>query len=117
MIIIFKDGKTKRNILIKKPNKKNKNLNENSKKLLSNITTPKKENDINIDSKLSKSFLKSNNTTMINDEGILELDEVKDAIIYYNLNKELNKDYLFEKFDYDFFIKKMKKKYFKFFIK
>ena len=117
LIIIFKDGKTKRNILIKKPNKKNKNLNENSKKLLSNITTPKKENDINIDSKLSKSFLKSNNTTMINDEGILELDEVKDAIIYYNLNKELNKDYLFEKFDYDFFIKKMKKKYFKFFIK
>ena len=117
LIIIFKDGKTKRNILIKKPNKKNKNLNENSKKLLSNITTPKKENDINMDSKLSKSFLKSNNTTMINDEGILELDEVKDAIIYYNLNKELNKDYLFEKFDYDFFIKKMKKKYFKFFIK
>ena len=117
LIIIFKDGKTKRNILIKKPNKKNKNLNENSKKLLSNITTPKKENDINIDSKLSKSFLKSNNTTMINDEGILELDEVKDVIIYYNLNKELNKDYLFEKFDYDFFIKKMKKKYFKFFIK
>ena len=117
LIIIFKDGKTKRNILIKKPNKKNKNLNENSKKLLSNITTPKKENDINIDSKLSKSFLKSNNTTMINDEGIFEMEEVKDVIIYYNLNKELNKDYLFEKFDYDFFIKKMKKKYFKFFIK
>ena len=54
---------------------------------------------------------------MINDEGILELDEVKDVIIYYNLNKESNKDYLFKKFDYDFFIKKMKKKYFKFFIK
>ena len=87
LIIIFKDGKTKRNILIKKSNKKNKNLNENSKKLLSNITTPKKENDINIDSKLSKSFLKSNNTIMINDEGIFEMEEVKDVIIYYNLNK------------------------------
>ena len=89
-------------------------VNENSKKLLSNITTPKKENDINIDSKLSKSFLKTNNTTMINDEGIFEMEEVKDVIIYYNLNKESNKDYLFKKFDYDFFIKKMMKKYFNF---
>ena len=114
LIIIFKDGKIKRNILIKKPNKKNENLNEKSIKISSNIATPKKENYINIDSKLNKSFLKSNNTMMINDEGIFEREGVKDIIIYYNLNKESNKDYLFKKFDYDFFIKKMMKKYFNF---
>ena len=48
---------------------------------------------------------------------MLEIDNIKDIIIYYDLNKQLNKDYLFEKFDYDFFIKKKMEKYFKFYKK
>ena len=48
---------------------------------------------------------------------MLKIDEVRDIIIYYNLNNESYKDYLFEKFDYNFFIKKKMKKYFKFFMK
>ena len=43
------------------------------------------------------------------------MDDAKDIINYNNLNKELNKNCLFEKFDYNLFKKKMKK-YFRFFM-
>ena len=69
------------------------------------------------DSSLNKTIGFSNNTTKIEEEGMLEMNDVKDIIIYYNLSKELNKDYLFEKFDYNFFIEKKMNNYFRFFIK
>ena len=111
--IIFKDEKNKPNIQIKKHSKENKNVEEKSKKIVTDKVTPKKENG----SRLSETLLISKNATIIEDEGMLEIDDIKDIIIYYDLNKELNKDYLFEKFDYDFFIKKKMEKYFKFFKK
>ena len=50
-------------------------------------------------------------------EGELGLDEVQDIIIYYKLNKEINKDYLFKKNDYIEFLQNRKKRYLRFFIK
>ena len=52
----------------------------------------------------------------ITDEGFLEMDEIQDIIIYFKLSKELYKDYLFEKNDYNLFIRKRMKKYMNFFI-
>ena len=39
-------------------------------------------------------------TTNIKEDGLLELNEVQDLIIYYKLDKESGKDYLFKENDY-----------------
>ena len=114
---MFKYDKNQCNFQIKRNNKQNKNIVEKKDKIEFEETINKRENDINYDSSLNKTVAFSNNTTKIEEEGMLKIDEVRDIIIYYNLNKESYKDYLFEKFDYNFFIKKKMKKYFKFFMK
>ena len=114
---IFKDEKNQHNIEIIKHNKQNKNIVEKNKKIEFKEAVSKRENDKNYYSNLSKTFEYSNNSTKSKDEGIFEIDEIRDLIIYYDLNKELNKVYLFEKFDYNIFIKKKMKKYVLFFMK
>ena len=114
---MFKYDKNQCNFQIKRNNKQNKNIVEKKDKIEFEEIINKRENDINYDSSLNKTVAFSSNTTKIEEEGMLKIDEVRDIIIYYNLNKESYKDYLFEKFDYNFFIKKKMKKYFKFFMK
>ena len=70
----------------------------------------KEEKEENIYSGLSKY------TTKVEEEGILELNEVQDLIIYYKLEKESGKDYLFKKNDYANFIQNKMKKYLGFFM-
>ena len=113
---IFKEEKNKQSVELKRYKRGSKNIVDKNKyiKLDENISEIK--NKI-CDSSLNKTIGFSNNTTKIEEEGMLEMNDVKDIIIYYNLSKELNKDYLFEKFDYNFFIKKKMNNYFRFFIK
>ena len=113
---IFKEEKNKQSVELKRYKRGSKNIVDKNKyiKLDENISEIK--NKI-CDSSLNKTIGFSNNTTKIEEEGMLEMNDVKDIIIYYNLSKELNKDYLFEKFDYNFFIKKKMNIYFMFFIK
>ena len=77
----------------------------------------KKEKIKNNNSSLNDTIKFSKSTTKIEDEGELGLDDVRDIIIYYNLSKELIKDYLFEKNDYINFLQKKGKKYLRIFVK
>ena len=117
MKTIFKDEKNQHNIEIIKHNKQNKNIVEKNRKIEFKEAISKRENDKYYDSNFSKTFEYSNNIIKSRDEGIFEIDEIRDLIIYYDLNKELNKDYLFEKFDEKIFIKRKMKKYVMFFMK
>lgn len=78
----------------------------------------KKDKIINSNSSLDNTlqFSKYSSKAGRESEGELSLDEVKDIIIYFKLNKESKKDYLFKKEDYIEFLQKRKKKYFKFFV-
>ena len=105
--IFFKAETNNQNIKIKKRNIEIKNGAENNKKEV--------KLSINKQNKIEK--IKNNATTKIEEEGELGLDEVKDLIIYFKLNKETNKDYLFKKNDYIDFIKNSKKRYVNFFTK
>ena len=71
----------------------------------------KKEKIKETNSSLNNTIKFSQCTSKLEDEGELGLDEVQDIIIYYKMNKELLKDYLFKKNDYFDFIQKGKKKY------
>ena len=72
----------------------------------------------NKDSSLDDTLKFSNCSSKVEEEGELGLDEVKDIIVYYNLNNEmLCKNYLFKKNDYNFFLEKWKYKYLNFFLK
>ena len=87
----------------KKPEMDNKkNLNETKS------NKPKKEENINTGISLY--------TTKIEEEGILEMNEVQDLIIYYKLDKESGKDYLFKENDYANFIQDRMKKYLGFYM-
>ena len=55
-------------------------------------------------------------TTKVEEEGMLEINEVKDLIIYYKLDKESEKNYLFAKNDYSNFIQNRMKKYLGFYL-
>ena len=55
-------------------------------------------------------------TTNIKEDGLLELNEVQDLIIYYKLDKESGKDYLFKENDYANFMENRMKKYLSFYI-
>ena len=55
-------------------------------------------------------------TTKIEEDGLLELNQVQDLIIYYKLDKESGKNYLFEKNDYANFIENRIKKYLRFYV-
>ena len=68
-------------------------------------------------SSLNNTIKFSQCTSKLEDEGELGLDEVQDIIIYYKMNNELLKDYLFKKNDYFDFIQKGMKKYYNFFMK
>ena len=77
-----------------------------------------KEDDINkkkscLDNTINFSKLTSED----DNEGELELDEVQDIIVYYNLNEIGSKNYLFKKKDYKDFIEKRVCKYLNFFMK
>ena len=77
-----------------------------------------KEKAKNKDSSLDETIKFSKCSSKVEEEGELALDEVKDIIIYYNLNTGLrNKNYLFKKNDYNNFIENGKYKYLHFFIK
>ena len=55
-------------------------------------------------------------TTKIEEDGLLELNQVQDLIIYYKLDKESGKNYLFKKNDYANFIENRIKKYLRFYV-
>ena len=55
-------------------------------------------------------------TTKIEEDGLLELNQVQDLIIYYKLDKESGKDYLFKENDYANFMENRMKKYLSFYI-
>jgi hypothetical protein len=89
----------------------NKFLNENLKYLnISKGDDINKKNSI-LDNTISKLTSEDYN------EGELELDDVQDIIVYYNLNKIGNKNYLFKQKDYNDFIEKRVCKYLNFFMK
>jgi hypothetical protein len=69
------------------------------------------------DSSLEETLKFSKCSSKVEEEGELGLDEVKDIIIYYNLNNVKNKNYLFQKNDYINFLEKRKNKYLNFFLK
>ena len=114
--IFFKAETNNQNIKIKKRNIEIKNGAENNKKEVKlsinkqNKIEKIKNNDCRFNS-FDNTIKLSKTTTKIEEEGELGLDEVKDLIIYFKLNKETNKDYLFKKNDYIDFIKNSKKRY------
>ena len=87
-------------------------MNNNKKGLDESIINKaiKEEKEENIFSGISKY------TTKVEEEGILELNEVQDLIIYYKLEKESGKDYLFNRNDYANFIQNKMKGYLGFFM-
>ena len=121
-IIIFKDETNNQNIKVKERNIEIKNGAENNKKEVKlsinkqNKIEKIKNNDYRFNS-FDNTIKLSKTTTKIEEEGELGLDEVKDLIIYFKLNKETNKDYLFKKNDYIDFIKNSKKRYVNYFAK
>ena len=76
-----------------------------------------KTKELKKDTSLEDTIKFSKCSSKVEEEGELGLDEVKDIIIYYNLNGVKNKDYLFQKNDYIDFEQKRKKKYLNFFLK
>jgi hypothetical protein len=69
----------------------------------------------NINSSLDNTIKFSINSSKVEDEGELGIDEVRDIIVYYKLDEEKNKNYLFENNDYIDFIKSGKNIYLKYF--
>ena len=69
------------------------------------------------DTSLEETLKFSKCSSKVEEEGELGLDEVKDIIIYYNLNNVKNKNYIFQKNDYINFVEKRKNKYLNFFLK
>ena len=120
--IFFKDETNNQNIKVKERNIEIKNGAENNKKEVKlsinkqNKIEKIKNNDCRFNS-FDNTIKLSKTTTKIEEEGELGLDEIKDLIIYFKLNKETNKDYLFKKNDYIDFIKNSKKRYVNFFTK
>ena len=106
---------------IEKMNLYNNNGQKEGKIIKNNININiNKNNEIekNKESSLDETIKFSKCSSKVEDEGELGLDEVKDIIVYYNLNNEVrNKNYLFKKKDYNDFIEKGKYKYLKFFRK
>jgi hypothetical protein len=116
---IFKDEKKGHNIQIKRNNEKFKDFSEKNKIIELNDLFNKyaeKEKIKNNNSSLKNNIITDTVLSKITDEGFLEMDEIQDIIIYFKLSKELYKDYLFEKNDYNLFIRKRMKKYMNFFI-
>ena len=114
------ENKTFYKIIIKDEKNGNKIKIEKKRELIESANKKNKKEKIkNNNSSLNDTinFSKSTSTTKIEDEGELGLDDVRDIIIYYNLSKELIKDYLFEKNDYINFLQKKGKKYLRIFVK
>ena len=88
----------------------------NLKQSINNIIN-KRDKKRETNSSLNNTIKFSQYTSKIEDEGELGLDEVQDIIIYYRMNNELLKDYLFKNNDYFHFIQKGRKKYYNFFMK
>ena len=64
-------------------------------------------------SSLSETIKFSECSSKVEQEGELGMDEVKDIIIYYNMNKESNKMYLFKIKEEAIFNQKKREKYLK----
>ena len=88
------------------------------KKIVINEEKIKEESNKNKESSLDETIKFSKCSSKVEEEGELGLDEVKDIIVYYNLNNEIrSKNYLFKKNDYHDFIEKGKYKYLSYFRK
>ena len=98
--------------LDRKDNNNNKLLDEHLKN--ANINT---KEEIKKNSSLDNTIKFSKLTSEEDNEGELELDEVQDIIVYYNLNEIGSKNYLFKNKDYNDFIEKDVCKYLNFFMK
>ena len=93
---------------------------ENSKEFFEvnkNISNLDEFGNFNIS--LDKDYFNENNFTCDenkNDSGVLSYDEVRDIIVYYDMGEiERKNDFLFEKNDFEEFVRKKKKKIEKFF--
>ena len=93
------------------------NINQNRKKefkdidkteqVIEDIIFANKENNINDDFFSSEKDNKINDTSKGEDSGILSMDEVKDIIIYYDMNDIKKEDnFIFNYNDYNEFVKK-----------
>ena len=98
--------------LDRKDNNNNKLLDEHLKN--ANINT---KEEIKKNSSLDNTIKFSKLTSEEDNEGELELDEVQDIIVYYNLNEIGSKNYLFKNKDYNDFIENDVCKYLNFFMK
>ena len=88
------------------------------KKIVINEEKIKEESTKNKESSLDETIKFSKCSSKVEEEGELGLDEVKDIIVYYNMNNEIrSKNYMFKKNDYNDFIEKGKYKYLSFFLK
>ena len=88
------------------------------KKIIINQEKIKEQSTQNKESSLDETIKFSKCSSKVEEEGELGLDEVKDIIVYYNLNNEMrSKNYMFKKNDYHDFIEKGKYKYLSFFRK
>ena len=125
--IIFKKNKNQRNKDLENSSTKRiqtqqnlMNSNDNELNELYEMirkNTIKKDEKSNIDSSLNNTIKFSKCTSKIEEEGELGLDEIQDIIIFYNLGKEIHRDYLFKKNDYFDFKQKYKNIYYKYFMK
>ena len=125
--IIFKKNKNQRNKDLENSSTKRiqtqqnlMNSNDNELNELYEMirkNTIKKDEKSNIDSSLNNTIKFSKCTSKTEEEGELGLDEIQDIIIFYNLGKEIHRDYLFKKNDYFDFKQKYKNIYYKYFMK
>ena len=125
--IIFKKNKNQRNRDLENSSTKRiqtqqnlMNSNDNELNELYEMirkNTIKKDEKSYIDSSLNNTIKFSKCTSKTEEEGELGLDEIQDIIIFYNLGKEIHRDYLFKKNDYFDFKQKYKNIYYKYFMK
>jgi hypothetical protein len=95
---------------------------ENSKEFFEvnkNISNLDEFNNFNISSTIldGQDYFNENfNSENKNESGVLSYDEVRDIIVYYDMGEiERKEDFLFEKNDFEEFVKNKKKKIEKFF--
>ena len=94
------------------------NDNDNKNEFQKETKNEKNKEQEREDSSLDDTIKFSKCSSKVEEEGELGLDEVKDIIVYFNLNDGVeNKNYLFKKNDYNDFLEKKKYKYLKFFLK
>ena len=93
------------------------NVYTNTNEFVQDEKIEKRKEKENKDSSLDETIKFSKCSSKVEEEGELGLDEVKDIIVYYNLNNIRNTNFIFKKNDYNEFLQNRKFKYLNFFLK